>query len=64
MQPEPLDAGVETPIDDAVEQASSADPSDGVDDLDYAADVHRGLEVSEWDATEQARTVDLGDDYN
>lgn len=61
MQPEPLDAPLETPVEDAAEQATSADPAE-IDEV-APPDVHRGLEVGEWDATEQARTVDVNDDY-
>ena len=63
MQPDPLEAMIETPIEDAAEQAVVADPAEAAPDLDYADDVHRGLEVGEWDATEQARTIDAPDDY-
>jgi len=63
MQPEPMDPTPETPIEDAVEQSIIADPVEATADIDYAKDVHRGLEVDEWDATEQARTVHLDDDY-
>ena len=47
----------EAPDDDAVEQATVANP------VDAPAEVHRGLEVGEWDAVEQAAIVDLDDDY-
>lgn len=67
MQPDPLEATnepqIETPIEDAAEQAIVADPVEADEGRDYAKDVHRGMEVGEWDATEQARTVDLEDDY-
>jgi hypothetical protein len=59
MQPESL----ETPAEDAAEQSIIADPVEAATDGDYTEEVHRGLEVDEWDATEQARTVDLEDDY-
>lgn len=48
----------EAPPVDAFEQSMVADP---------AADEpvpHRGLEVGDWDALEQARIVDLDDDYD
>jgi hypothetical protein len=65
MQPDPIDRMLETPIDDAVEQSVIADPVEAVADDDFATDeIHRGLEVSEWDATEQARTGNLTDDYD
>lgn len=51
----PLDP--EAPADDAVDQATPANPADAPEE------VHRGLEVGEWDALEQARIVDLDDDY-
>ena len=47
----------EAPDGDAVEQATVANPADEPDE------VHRGLEVNEWDAVEQAHVVDLDDDY-
>jgi hypothetical protein len=59
MQPEPTDAPVETPLEDAAEQAAPAVPADSAGE----AGAHRGLEVGEWDAVEQARTVALDDDY-
>jgi hypothetical protein len=42
---------------DAVEQATVANPAD------RDAEVQRGLEVDDWDAMEQARVVDLDEDY-
>jgi hypothetical protein len=45
------------PDADAVEQATPANPADQPDE------VRRGLEVDDWDALEQARVVDLDDDY-
>ncbi|WP_213454781.1 hypothetical protein [Rhizomonospora bruguierae] len=47
----------EAPAADAVEQATVADPADGTEE------VHRGLEVDDWDAVEQARVVSFEDDY-
>jgi len=47
----------EAPQEDAVEQATTLDPAD------REPEVHRGLEVDEWDALEQARVVDLDDEY-
>jgi hypothetical protein len=47
----------EAPDADAVEQAIVADPSE------EPGEVHRGLEVGEWDAVEQAHVVNLDDDY-
>ncbi len=63
MQPDPMDQTPETPIEDAMEQSVLADPVEAAADVDYTEDVHRGLEVNEWDATEQARTVHLDEDY-
>lgn len=48
---------LEAPDSDAVEQATVANP------VDESAEVHRGLEVNEWDAMEQAKIVDLDEDY-
>jgi hypothetical protein len=48
---------IEAPDDDAFEQATVANPADA------PVEVHRGLEVDEWDAIEQARVVNLDDDY-
>jgi hypothetical protein len=53
----PDERDVEAPDADAIEQAAPADPA--VDPVE----VHRGLEVGEWDAVEQARVVELDDDY-
>ncbi len=51
------DRDIEAPAADTVEQATPADPAADEDE------VRRGLEVGEWDAIEQARLVDLDDDY-
>jgi hypothetical protein len=53
----PEERDPEAPAEDAVEQATTVDPADG------EPEVHRGLEVGEWDALEQARVVDLDDEY-
>jgi hypothetical protein len=53
----PEERNLETPPDDAQEQAIVADPARD------EVDVHRGLEVGDWDAVEQARIVDLDEDY-
>ncbi|MFB9234808.1 hypothetical protein ACFFWC_04545 [Plantactinospora siamensis] len=54
----PEERDPEAPEDDAVEQATVADPS-------AEPDVpHRGLEVDDWDAMEQARVVGPDDDYD
>jgi hypothetical protein len=57
----PEEADVETPLEDAAEQATSAFPDSGdEDDDDRALDD----EVPEWDAREQSQpVVDLDDDY-
>lgn len=55
---EPEDRDIETPAADAVEQATLANPAEN-----EVEEVHRGMEVNEWDAVEQARVVDLDDDY-
>lgn len=54
LSPEERDP--EAPDGDLVEQATVANPVDAPDE------VHRGLEVGEWDAVEQAAIVDLDDD--
>jgi hypothetical protein len=53
----PEERDPEAPAADAVEQATPANPAEDV------AEVHRGLEVSEYDAVEQAHIVDLDEDY-
>jgi hypothetical protein len=54
---DPQERDLEAPDADAVEQATPANP------IDEPAEVHRGLEVSEYDAVEQARVVEFEDDY-
>lgn len=54
---DPDERDIEAPVDDAAEQATTADPADAPEE------VHLGLEVDEWDAIEQARIVDMNDDY-
>lgn len=54
---DPEERDIEAPADDAVEQATTVDPTDG------EPEVQRGLEVNEWDALEQARVVKLDDEY-
>ena len=58
-----VDVPIETPADDAAEQAqpASTDDADGDEAPDTVGD--RGLEVNEADAAEQARSVGLDDDY-
>jgi hypothetical protein len=48
---------LETPPEDALEQAIPQNPADQRDE------VRAGDEVSEYDAVEQSRTVELDDDY-
>ncbi|MFV2105767.1 hypothetical protein [Micromonospora sp. LOL_015] len=52
----PEERDPETPADDAVEQSVVANP------VEQQPEVHRGLEVDDWDAVEQSRIVDLDDD--
>jgi hypothetical protein len=54
---EPDERDIEAPTADAAEQATLADPA--LEDLEPT----QRLEVSDWDAVEQARVVDLDDDY-
>ncbi|GEM_PF-924691 len=54
---DPEERDIEAPPEDAVEQATPVDPT-----LE-PVEVHRGLEVNEYDAVEQARVVELDDDY-
>jgi hypothetical protein len=56
------DLDLETPEVDAAEQAAEADPgwlNDGSDEVEASP----AIEVSEWDAHEQAQIVELEDDY-
>ncbi|MFY1635223.1 hypothetical protein ACN27F_18430 [Solwaraspora sp. WMMB335] len=53
----PDERDIEAPSADAFEQSISARPSE------QDAEIHRGLEVDDWDAVEQARVVDFDDDY-
>lgn len=70
MQPEQFDPGLEIPVEDAAEQSTFADPVEAAEAAEGGVEAtaginndHRGLEVGEWDATEQSRTVDLTDEY-
>jgi hypothetical protein len=54
---DPTLRALETPPEDALQQAIPVNPADQPDE------VHRGLEVGDYDAVEQSRTVDLDDDY-
>jgi hypothetical protein len=53
----PEERDPEAPADDALEQATVADPARD------EPEVHRGFEVTDWDAVEQARVVDVDEDY-
>jgi hypothetical protein len=57
---EPDERDPEAPAADAVEQALPANPADEPDETPHP---HRGLEVNDYDAVEQNRSVDLDDDY-
>jgi hypothetical protein len=53
---EPEERDPEASPEDVVEQVTSAEPTED-------EPVHLDTEVNEWDAVEQARVVELGDDY-
>nr|MDT0661846.1 hypothetical protein [Micromonospora sp. DSM 115978] len=53
---DPDERDPEAPADDVVEQATPTEP------VGEDQQVHRGLEVDEWDAIEQARIVGPEDD--
>jgi len=62
--PEDVDVPIETPPDDVAEQAVDAVPADEDEgDEPTGAVIHRGLEVDEADAADQARLAGLDDDY-
>jgi hypothetical protein len=62
--PEAVDVPIETPRDDVAEQAVGAVPADEEEDDEPGGPViHRGLEVDEADAADQARLAGLDDDY-
>ncbi|MFV2017898.1 hypothetical protein [Micromonospora sp. LOL_023] len=52
----PDERDIEAPTDDTFEQSVAANP------VDQEPEIHRGLEVDDWDAVEQSRIVDLDDD--
>jgi hypothetical protein len=54
---DPAERDPEAPISDAVEQSMAAI---GTEDDE---EIHRGLEVSEYDAVEQAHVVIMDDEY-
>jgi hypothetical protein len=51
---------IEAPDADAIEQATPADPVDAA--LATPPEISRDPEVSDWDALEQARVVELDDE--
>ncbi|MEU4216643.1 hypothetical protein [Actinoplanes sp. NPDC026623] len=54
---------LDAPEGDAAEQATVADPA-AIDDADEEEPaLPRSIEVSEWDALEQAKVVHLEDEY-
>ncbi|GAB3151272.1 hypothetical protein GCM10027290_40170 [Micromonospora sonneratiae] len=53
----PEERDLEASADDVAEQTIVADPAED------EPVVHRGLEVAEWDALEQARIIGPEDDY-
>lgn len=53
----PDERDLEAPPEDALEQATPVEP------IMEPIEIQRGLEVSEYDAVEQARVVELDDDY-
>jgi hypothetical protein len=62
---DPPNADLETPVEDAAEQATSA-LQDRIDDdrIDHRApEVSLEDEIPEWDAQEQARVVEMDDEY-
>jgi hypothetical protein len=56
-RPRRSEGSIEAPDADVAEQAVTADPAE------QPGEMHRGLEVDEWDAWEQSRVVELDDDY-
>jgi hypothetical protein len=58
-EPEPWsgEASTEAPTEDSVEQATPTDPAE------LPVEVLADPEVTEWDALEQARVVELDEDY-
>lgn len=54
---DPSERDVEAPVEDAYEQAIPAEP-EAVEE-----EIHRGLEVNEYDAVEQAHVVIMDEDY-
>ena len=55
---DPAERDIEAPDADALEQSVPADPAEAA-----PPEPSRRLEVNDWDALEQARVVDLDDEY-
>ena len=58
---DPDDTDIEAPDADAQEQRTPADPTEAARQQPLRPT--RRLEVNDWDALEQAKVVDLEDDY-
>jgi hypothetical protein len=58
---DPDDKDIEAPDADAQEQRTPADPTEAAQQQPLQPT--RRLEVNDWDALEQAKVVDLEDDY-
>jgi hypothetical protein len=58
---DPDEKDIEAPDADALDQRIPADPKEAAQQL--PPEPSRSLEVNDWDALEQARVVDLDDDY-
>jgi len=58
---DPDEKDIEAPDADALEQRTPADPREAAQH--QPPEPSRSLEVNDWDALEQAKVVDLDDDY-
>ena len=58
---EPDEKDIEAPDADALDQRTPADPAEAA--RHRPLEPSRSLEVNDWDALEQAKVVDLDDDY-
>jgi hypothetical protein len=58
---DPDEKDIEAPDADALDQRIPADPKQAAQQ--QPPEPSRSLEVNDWDALEQARVVDLDDDY-
>jgi hypothetical protein len=58
---DPDEKDIEAPDADALDQRIPADPREAARQL--PPEPSRSLEVNDWDALEQAKVVDLDDDY-